>query len=532
MNTTTWNSLDNTLNDLYFNINRTVSISAVDELSGVKNISYYLSDDYLSNSDLEDIDTWINYSTPITIDSRTGKIVYVKVVDNVDYVSYANSAKILIDGYRQSSLVAGNNTNYAGNLVINDKSSVSYTYTFSDSNSYRSTYKHQLVSNTNLPTNTVITIIDNTNSRSYRYKVTTPTDTILFSRFSEVGNKNDVKYSDPTSGTINDDFKITLDFSKTTLSNDIGNLKVYMELLDGERIIRPIMATTVSGFDVVRSTNYSLGLTSTFNNTIYYNTVNTYNVDFSTTYSITNGVIDTTLEGKSIGLALRVLDSSSHVVSKRDLRNITFTYGGNVYSAGSDGIIRINLNNGTNNTTGNIRIDTSIDNIRLATGTYTLQLGYFVASDGSYSNDITYTKNITMSVLNNNVERNYTFNVEMDNTDRMLSIGGSKNINFRVLLNSNLVSPIVRVSLYRKNSFTAYNQAYTKVDLASYLNTNLTLYSDYIYNTSITTNSSEYRNVILDFDTSNFSHNGYKVVFDLYDGNTKVDSISKNIIVR
>ena len=51
-------------------------------------------------------------------------------------------------------------------------------------------------------------------------------------------------------------------------------------------------------------------------------------------------------------------------------------------------------------------------------------------------------------------------------------------------------------------------------------------------NTSITTNSSEYRNVILDFDTSNFSHNGYKIVFDLYDGDTKVDSISKSFIVR
>ena len=532
MDSTNWNSVDNTLDDLYFNTNRTVSISAYDALSGVNSISYYLSDTYLSSSDVEAIDSWTTYTDPITIDQRTGKVVYVKVVDNVNYIAYANSAKISIDGYRQSSLVAGSNTSYNGNLVINDKSSVSYTYTFSDNNNYKNTYRHQLVSNTNLPTNTIITIIDNTNSRSYRYKVTTPIDTILFNKFKEVGNKNNVKYSDSTSGTINDNFKINLDFSETTLSNDINNLKVYMELLDGNKIIRPIMATTVDGFNVVRNSNYTVGLTSDFNNTIYYNTVNTYNVGFNTTYSMASGVIDTTLEGKNIGLALRVIDSNNHVVSKRDLRNIVFSYNGNVYSAGSDGVIRINLNNGLSNTTGTIVVNTSIDNIRLTTGTYTLQLGYFVASDGSYSKDITYTKNISLSVLNNTVERNYTFNVNMNNTDRMFSINGSKNITFGVLLNSDIANPIVRVSLYRKTTLSAYNQAYTKVDLNSYLNTVLTLYSDLIYNTSVNSNSGEYRNITLDFDTTNFSHNGYKLVFDLYDGDTKVDSISKSFIVR
>lgn len=532
MDSTNWNSLDNTLEDLYFNTNRTISISAYDELSGVNSISYYLSDSYLSSSDVESIDSWVNYTDPITIDQRTGKVLYVKVVDNVNYIAYANSAKILIDGYRQSSIVAGKNTSYTGDLVINDKSSVSYTYTFSDNNNYKNTYKHQLVSNSDLPVNTIITLIDNTNSRSYRYKVTTPVHDILFNKFTEIGNTNNVKYSEPTSGHINDNFKINLDFSETTLESDITNLKIYMELLDGERIIRPIMATTVTGFNVVRNSNYTVGLTSDFNNTIYYNTINTYNIGFNATYSMASGVIDTTLENKNIGIALRVLDSNSHVVSKRDLRNIVFTYNGNVYSAGSDGVIRINLNNGLSNTTGTIRVDTSIDNIKLTSGDYTLQLGYFVASDGSYSKDITYTKNISLSVLNSNVERNYTFNVTMDNTDRMFSIGGSKNITFRVLLNSDIGNPIVRVSLYRKTTLSAYNQSYTKVDLGSYLNTELTLYNDLIYNTSINTNSSEYRNFVLDFDTTNFSHNGYKLIFDLYDGDTKVDSISKNIIVR
>lgn len=532
MDSTNWSTLNNSLEDIYSNKNKSISIDAYDDLSGVNTISYYLSDTYLSNSDVEAIDSWTKYSDPITIDSKDGKIVYVKVVDNVNYVTYANSAKIVIDGYRQSSLVAGYNTAYSDELKINDKSSVSYTYTFSDNNKYKNTYKHQLVSNKNLPVNTVITIIDNSNSRSYRYKVTKETDTILFNKFSEVGNTNNVKYTDPDNGKISDNFKINLDFSKTTLESDITNLKVYIELLDGDKIIRPIMATTVGGFDVIKDSNYTVGLTSDFNNTIYFNTINTYNIGFNTTFNIPNNVIDTTLEGKNIGIALRVVDSKDKIVSKRDLRNIKFTYNNKVYSAGSDNVIRINLNNGLNNTSGTIQVDTSIDNIKLSSGNYKLQLGYFVSSDGSYSKDITYVKDINLSVLNNRVERDYSFNVVMDNTDRLFSAGGSKNIIFRVLLNSNIDNPIVRVSLYRKTTLSAYDQSYTKVDLASYLNTELSLYSDSIYNTSINSNSSEYRNLTLDFDTSNFSHTGYKLVFDLYDGDTKVDSVSKNIIVR
>lgn len=532
MNEENWDSLNDNLEDIYLNTNASVSISAIDELSGVKSINYYLSDHFLSFSEVENIDSWSIYTEPVTIDASSGKVIYVKVVDNTDYVSYANSSKIVIDGYKQVYLKAGKNIAYSDNLIINSKSSVSMNYTFSDNNTYKEGYNHKIISNMNIPKNTIVTLIDNNNSRAYRYIVSEETSEILFNKFSEIGGINSNKYSEYTTGKINDNFTINLDFSKTDLSSNIDNLKVYMVLLDGNKVIRPIMNSTVDGFSVYINNDYTVNLTSDYTNTIYYNTENTYNIGFKTTYTTSNNAIDTTLEGKSIGLALRVIDSNDNVIEKSNLRNITFIYDGKKYSAGSDNIIRINLNNGLNNTNGTIKVDTSIDNIKLESGTYKLQLGYFIASDGLYSDDITYTKTINLSVTNNSIKKNYLFNVSMNNNDRIISIDGNKKINFKVLLNSDLDNPIVRISLYKKSDLSAYSQSYTKIDLSKYIITNLNLYNNLIYNTAITSNSSEYRNLDIEFDTAQFNHTGYKLVFDLYNGDTKIDSIFKNIIVK
>lgn len=532
MNDSNWDSLNTDLEDIYLNTNATLLVDAVDELSGVKSVEYYLSDKYLTKEELDAIETWTTYLNNIVVNSRTGSIVYVKVLDYTDYVSYANSPKILIDGYRQSNLKAGSNINYLNNLIINSKSSVSMNYTFNNTNNYKDTYSHKFISNIKLPANTIVTLIDNSNSRVYRYKVTEEVNEILFNKFSEIGSSDSKKFSEFTTGKINDNFTINLDFSKTTLSTNLDNIKAYIVLLDGSDIKIPIMNETVNGFSVYNDYSYTVNLTSNYSDTIYYNTINTYNIDFNTTYSTLNNVLDSTLEGKSIGIALRVVDSSNNVVSKRNLRNITFTYNDKKYSAGSDGIIRINLNNGLSNTSGIIKVDTSIDNINLLTGVYKLQMGYYIASDGVYSNDITYTKDISMNVTNDRIQSNHIYNVIMTNNDRIISKEGNRNIIFRTLLYSNLDNPSIRMSLYKRVDYSAYNQSYTKIDLGEYINTNLTLYKDMIYNTPVVGNSFDFRDFTIEIDTTNFDTTGYKFIFDLYNGDTKIDSISKNIIIK
>ena len=82
-----------------------------------------------------------------------------------------------------------------------------------------------------------------------------------------------------------------------------------------------------------------------------------------------------------------------------------------------------------------------------------------------------------------------------------------------------------------KQNFSAYNQTYELVDLGTHISTNLESLPNYKYElinnlTSSTTNKE------LNFKINIFSFGGYKLVFDLYDGNTYTGSVSKTIVVK
>ena len=100
-------------------------------------------------------------------------------------------------------------------------------------------------------------------------------------------------------------------------------------------------------------------------------------------------------------------------------------------------------------------------------------------------------------------------------------------VSFNINYLGSLVEPNIRVSLYEKNDLTAYNQNYTLIDIAQYTSDNLVYVSDKKYFVDAL-NPTFNLNLI----PNKFNNNGYKFVFELYDGIRKITRTEKYFIVK
>ena len=280
-----------------------------------------------------------------------------------------------------------------------------------------------------------------------------------------------------------------------------------MELNNQDSVIKTL-TTTLKPFNIYES-SASINISSNYSDTIIYNSDSTNTIDITSNlvYDFINGnqVNDTTYEDKIMGLNVSLVDKNGNIVNKEYLKNLTFKVNGKEYSPNNDGIVRIPA-------IGNLEITTSVDNSKLETGTYYFKIKALASYDGKYANS--YSNEITVPVtVTNNVTIDYGFDVSFDNviTDNI--------INFDIIKTGNFTNPTVRVSLYKKQVLSAYNQDYSLVDLSSYTTTKLNKIADNIYELP---NKLELKNML----------GGYKFIFELYDGTTKIGTIEKKFIVR
>ena len=149
-----WSGVNN--NEIFIDHSFDFSISATDSLSGVKSVEYYLSNS--SISDMSSI-SWVTYNGNIPVNNVGEYILYVKVTDGCDFITYASSPIIVYDGYVVSNLnpLGGN-----GDKITNN-SSISFDVNYS--NNKQLSLTHNLVSSILLPRYTSITMIDKTNNK-------------------------------------------------------------------------------------------------------------------------------------------------------------------------------------------------------------------------------------------------------------------------------------------------------------------------------------------------------------------------------
>ncbi len=565
-----WTNLNSNLNYIYVDKSQTLTIEASNDISGISSVAYYITNSILSQSALEALSesNWTTYDNSITIDEIGTYIVYAKIIDSYDYATYLNTDYIVYNGYVENNLTIGRNASSYLNAesYITDKSSITLNTSFSNINATELTgYTHNLITNILLPKDSKITLIDNIKHKVYEYLISTNEDiydynnscdpedldcvkvsTIPFTLFKEVGAE-DKPYTEDTyydNGSTTEDFTIVLDLSNTNILVNYENVVLYMELHNnnGDKV-RPTLFNTIKNFNIysnvdLTSTQASLYLDTDYSgNTINFNSDATtdINIDSAINYKYIgeHKIIDTTYEDKEIGLLVKLVDSNGVIVSKDYLKNVIFKIGTDIYSPDDDNNIRISLKNGIADVSTILSIITSDnDNNELQAGTYYFKITSYASYDGYYNDETGNMEiSIPVNVTNDNINIPYSFNANMDDTKRIINKTDTPlNIIFDIMQSGSLDNPNIRVSLYKKDSLTAYNQNYSIVNLTDYVSNTLEAATTNIY--YVSKNPTEHTTFELNLIPTAFENTGYKWVFTLYDGTKKIGTIEKYFIVK
>lgn len=539
-----WESLTENLSTYYIDDTISLVIDADDLLSGVKEIYYYKTDKNLSLEELKNIENWEQYKEDILIEDKK-TIIYAKVIDNCDNVVYVNSDLIIMNGYTLNSIYSGMSGETTDNLYITKNSSVSLKFTYQDVIEYSGNDKHQLISNTLLPENTILTIIDKIYNKVYVY-TTTNEDygydecidnncyaTYDFTLFNEVGTTNKFQESSYTD-IINEEFIINISFKNTEITENLDSVKVWLNLFN-ETEEKSTIKSTIKDFNVNVLSDAYFTLTSQFEDVINYNENAKYVIDFSTklNYKYLNNykIYDTSFEDKAIGLAIKLLSPNDEVVEKKYLKNFLFLLGDKKYSPSSDGIVRIKLDSGISDITDDLIIQTFKDNSELEKGDYKFEISLYAAYDGVYSNEYLEKIEIPVYVGENTYKNNINFNVLMSDEDKIITTD-SNEFNFDFLLNDDALRKFnVKVSLYKKNLLKATDQNYTIIDLGNYVvSPVLEKFDDNIYYVSKDVKNND--KLSININTGLLEKNGYMFVFELYEDDKIVSKVSKKFIVK
>ena len=225
-----------------------------------------------------------------------------------------------------------------------------------------------------------------------------------------------------------------------------------------------------------------------------------------------------------------MVNSNGELVPKQNLKNISFKIGEKKYSPSNDGIVRINLEKGISDITDNLIIQTYSDNNNIESGNYKFIISLYTAYDGINSNESLSSIEIPVFVGVNNYNNDSSFNVIMNNEDKIITTPENE-FDFKILTTETNEFTNIRMSLYKKNSLSAYDQGYTIIDLEEYIIDNtLEKYDENIYYTLKEFNNNDDLKVKL--NTSLLEKKGYMFVFELYDGERLVNKINKKFIVK
>ena len=520
----TWSEVITNPSYYYIDDSYNISINATDTLSGIKEVLYFISDTYV---DYNIITEWSLYTDSIKFNSPGSYIIYTKIIDNCDYITYANTDYIVYGGYNYSDLKAGISGNITSIINITPNSSVSFnTSLISDLNYINPT--HSIISNTLLPENTLITIIDKTNGKIYEY--TTDSSDYNFSNnqyasynlnlFKEIGKSTSELFIEP-SNLIDENYKIIVDFKNATIQRNYENIKIYLSLNNNDNIIKPL-EKDIKEFNIYINSSPSVNLNSTFRSQIVLNSNSESIIDLNTVISNLkvndNEVVDSNYQTKKVGLKIQVVDANDVIIDRNKFKNMTFKVNDIEYTFNKNNTLFINLED---NYSSELIVNTSLDNILLEDDTYYLKINNFISEDGyTYENLGSNTKLIPVVVTGSQMF-DYNFNILMDDSKRIISKNNQiENIDFELV--NDLNNSVVYVSLYKMNDLKNNNKLYSLIDLNLYTTDNLILNSDFKYNFT--------NNINLDLNTLDIG--AYKFEFQLYKDNQFITSIDKKFIIK
>ena len=559
-----WTTFNEELEEIYVGISQRLTVQLNEAIPLLYTINYYISNETLTVSKLDLIEDWIGYEDEIIVDQVGQNIVYLQVIDEYGNLIYLNTDIIVLDGYQVESVTAGRDVNsyldVEPNITSNSSVRVNITSTGFVSDGLTNP-SHNLLSNLLLPIGTKITLINNLNKKVYSYTTTDDNynyddscdeedleclkvATYPFVNFKELGHTNKLFSETEITDFEEEDYTIILDFLKTEIEINHENNFLFLELYDGDKLIKPTLNDTIKEYNLYYDLDgVSLSLTTDYNGDgISYNSDSVTNINLlsSLNYGLigTDKIIDTTYENMKIGLAIKMVDSNNKIVDKKYFKNFTFKVGDLSFYPGNDNIVRINLDNGLNDFEDKITITTMKTNQILEEGNYSFKITNYISNDGYYYNYLNNTEVTIPIIVDDDIYNiDYGFDVIRDNNEAIiLKSEINKLVTFNILQYGELTNPKLIISLYEKDEVTPYNQDYTLVDLQTYVTDTLIQAWNKVYYISINpidyTINQEYNPFSLNLELDKFDKISYKFVFELYDGNRKIGTINKYFIVK
>ena len=440
------------------------------------------------------------------------------------------------------------------NITTHSKLSAYYALYADNANAYKPGYHRVLSSSFVLPLNTKITMIDfSQGTPEYYYHVINTTDvsnaqtefavegeaSYPLSLFTKMGSKNSTSnYNDATMNAIyyngtdsSEEFIFIVDYSDTTMNSNQLNNTLLIELRDSN----DETMVTVLGIQHSQLTyNLYANMDSTIDltveesdNPLYigYSDIFDVSVDFQSSVLSDVQITDTQYFDSKMGVQIYITDSEDNIVSGTDLTGTYFEMDGRRYYPDINGYTHIKLSDKIGKTRKWIIFNT--DNSTLATGDYTFTIEAFASADGIYysEGDPTYN-DIDITIINSK----YGFNPVINDGSVVFSANNNKNLMFTIGYTSLLDNPNIRLAMYRREYNEVYDTDYELVDLADYLNQTL----------SSTSNENEYLLIENPSATNSFTllmknellTGTYRLVFRLYDDDTKIGEIIRYIIVK
>ena len=555
-----WEVLKEEIDEIYVNKDINIIITAVDDLFGINSIEYYISNDKLTGEQLNDV-TWIPYTNYIAITEHGSYIIYAKITNGEGNVKYLNTDKLLYNGYKETLTLGNISKNYDTNYITN-KSLIKINFESDFEIMYKEGYTHNLISNILLPVGTKITLMDKNSNKIYQKIIDTESDiygyndscdgltncskiaSYSFSLFKEIGTIDTIYYDESINYNkilTNEKYVITIDFSDTNLIDNYYDLSFFLAIKSSNNeFMYQTLNNTIKNINIYSKVNNNDILTTHLLTSDYTNQIINYNsnselninlTDIITYATINNkSIIDTNYENKKSGLLIKLYNQNEEEINGKYLDNMLFEVGSKEYFSDSTNSIRIDLGNIISASANTLKIKTKENNSDLENGTYYIKISKFISNDGYYYDSLYNDVIVIPLVVENSpkVNINYGFNVNIL-TDSIIINKKLDNhlVTFDIVYSGELQNPNIRVSLYEKKDLTAYNQVYKMVDLATYSSDAIDSIEPNKY--VIDMSSTQFN---LNLIPNQFNNNGYKYVFELYDGLNKISEIEKYFIVR
>lgn len=539
-----WNILNESPEIFHINQEENLEILAEDNISGIEEIKYYLTDKNLSQNELKNLETWNVYDKSIAIKSPGKHIVYIKVTDRSKNVTYINSDYIYYNGFTVS-LKPGINDMYEAKEVVNLTNNSNVTYNFNYSGAYFvgiENYTRFLKSNQILPSNTRIKLINNSNKKIYEY-ITTNDDygyndndnvaTYPFTLFKEVGVESPENYKNIV--TLKDDLIIedyTIIFQFENVIESYENLIILFELNDNEDII-----TTLNNDNKIINIHYNKDAYIDIENDYSENQL-IYGSGQSLSFNIKSDLImsehnlekiyDTTFENLKLGLKINVIDEEHNLVHRKYLKDLIFKVNEESVSLDTSNYIRLPLDYAFKKQDIIVDIEAQENITLLKKGTYYIVVEYITSYDGIYSEKHSYPIVNIPLISSIDAQKDYSFDVKYKNNSNIFNKDNDVNY-FDLTINKDYDTEVF-ISLYEKENLTAYDQKYKLVNIDDYILEDLIHVRDYKYN--LAKLNVEKTTQVLTLKNSKLNNNGYKLVFELYKNDKVIEKITKYFIMR